>query len=888
VKPPAWFSRLTAPLQRNRWESNLQEDIQEHLDLAIEENIRQGMTPVDAAAAARRSFGGAEQMKEEFRDQRGIPALETFMREIRIAFRSLRRAPTFALLSIATLALAIGANSAIFSAVNALLFRPPGIAEPSRLAVIRSQYTKLNLNSLVISYDDYQQVDSAKIFSSIALAKSTDMTYTGGAVPQRLAGLRVTWRWFDVLGAYAQQGRVFNQGDEGLPNKQLVLLTHAAWQRVFGGDPAAVGKTILLDQRPYKIVGILKPDYVGAVGEMGGVGEQPKDLVFPMTIRDDPRARYNESYLAITRLAPGMSFEKTASALHVLTARLHQASQRGGILKENGWGLFAVPYNDFAGGEMKTPLLILWGSVGLVLLIAAANIAGLTLARMSARTRELAVRTALGGTRWHLLRQLFAECALLSFAGSVAGLGVAYLFIRTVEHYAPDNVVGGLRIPYDWQMLAFAALAGIVAAVLSTLIPATQLLRAHSSLLLKEGGRSATASRERLRLRSILVSAEVALALILSIGAGLLLRSLSRLENVNPGLRPQGVMTASLALPEARYKDAEHIVDFYRQLIRRAKILPGATSAAISYPLPFGPGFEGRGFRIAGRPIVANQPSPQANIRLVTPEFFTSLGIPLLQGRAFTEQDTVNSQLVTIIDQTLADRYWPNQDPIGQKMIQGEGEHTSVIVGVVGHTTQADTNQSSDRGYFYIPLYQDTLGFGSLLVKAPGDAATLAKSLQATVNAIDPAQALYDVKTMQQRIDSTFAARRFTVVLLGCFAAMSIFLAALGLYGVMNYGVTQRTQEIGIRMALGAHRSQVLNMILGQGFKIAAQGILIGGFASYWIARSLQDQLFGVQAFDVSTFAAAATALTAIALLATFIPARRATLLNPVEACRCE
>ncbi len=881
----AWFQRLSAPLQKKTWEQDLQEDIQEHLDLAIEENIRRGMSPSEAAVAARQAFGGAEQMKEEYRDRRGIPALETFLREIRIGVRSLSRAPGFALLSIATLALAIGANSAIFSAVNALLFRPPGIAEPDRLAVLRSQYSKLNLHSLVISYDDYQQVEAAKIFSSIALAKSTDFTYTGGSVPQRLSAIRVTWRWFDVLGIYPQQGRVFNKDDEGLPSKPLALLTHAAWQRVFGGDPGAVGKTILLDQRPYKIVGILKPDYVGALGEMGGVGEQPRDLVLPLTIRDDERTRYNESYLAVGRLAPGMSFERIASAMQTLTARLHMVGRRGAILKENGWGLFAVPYNDFAGGEMKTPMLILWGSVGLVLLIAAANLAGLTLARMSARTRELAVRTALGGTRWHLLRQLFTESAMLSLAGSIAGLGVAYLFIRTVERYAPENVIGGLRIPYDWQMLAFTALAGIVAAVLSTWIPAAQLIGAHSSSLLKEGGRSATATRERLRLRSFLVSAEVALALILTVGAGLLLRSLSHLESVHPGLRPDNVMTASLALPEARYKDAEHVVEFYRQLIARAKTIPGATSAAISYPLPFGPGFEGRAFQIAGRPIVANQPSPQANIRLVTPEFFASLGIPLLRGRTFTEQDTVNSPAVTIIDQTLADRYWPNEDPVGQKMIR---TNTSVVIGVVGHTTQTDTAASSDRGYIYVPLYQDTLAFGSLIVNAPGDAATLARAMQSTVNAIDPTQALYDMKTMQQRIDATFSARRFTVVLLGCFAAVSIFLAALGLYGVMNYGVTQRTQEIGIRMALGAHRAQVLGMILGQGFKIAAAGIVLGGFAAYWIAASLQDQLFGVQAFDVSTFAAAAIVLTAVALLATFIPARRATLLDPVEACRCD
>jgi putative ABC transport system permease protein len=881
--------RLSATFQKNQSEQELDQDIREHLQMATEENLRLGMNPRDAEDAARRSFGGREQMKEEFRDQRGIPFLETLGREMRFALRSLRRAPGYAVLAILTLALGIGVNSAIFSAVNALLFNPGGISQPSRVVVIRSKYEKLNLRSIVISLDDFEKVrDSLDVFSSIAIAKTGSYNFTGGAYPQRLSALRVSWRWFEVFGAQPAQGRVFTAQEDQPNSNHVVMLGDAAWKRAFGGDPSIVGKIIELDQVPYKVVGIMRPEYTASVNELGSIAGQPQDIFVPLGIRtsNDPRIRYNETFLGVARLQPGVSFDKAQAFMTVLTGRGLHDPLAGHPRQQNGWGLSITPYTDFAGGDMKTPLLILWGAVGLVLLIACANIAGLTLARTSARSRELAVRTALGGSRWHLLRQMFAESSIVAIAGSILGLGVAYGVIHAVEAWGPETVTGGLNISFDPRMLALTAGAGLLAAFLFGIAPSGQLRRARTGDALKEGGRSGTAGREPARLRSTLVTAEVALALVLSIGAGLLLRSLSRLQHVDVGFRPEGVMSASLTLPEARYKTADAVLAFYRGAIERFASIPGVKAAAAAYPMPFGTGSEGRPFQIAGRTIRPNQPALLAQVRAVSPEFFSTLRIPVKRGRTFTDQDTQQSEKMTVIDEFLAHQYWPNEDPLGQR-ITPIGGGTLTIIGIVGHTRQSDLASASENGVFYYPLYQAPIAFATLIVQSAGNPVS-AGAMREAVNAIDPAQSIYDARTMEERVSATLAARRFTVVLLASFAAAAVFLAALGLYGVINYGVTQQTQEIGIRMALGARRGHVLMLIMGKGLRITLIGLALGACAAFGIARLVPNQLFGVSAFDPVTFGAMAMALAAVALFASYVPARRAIQLDPLEACRYE
>ena len=890
MNPRMWMVRLAAMFQKNQMEQDLDQDIQEHLQFATEENLRRGMSPREAAEAARRSFGGAEQMKEEFRDQRGIPVLETLARETRIAFRSLRHAPGFAVLAIVTLALAIGANSAIFSAVNALLFHPVGISEPSRVAVIRARYDKLHLRDLVISLDNFQQVsDSPQIFSAAAIAKSSSFTYTGGAYPLRLAALRVSWRWFEVFGAEPSQGRIFTAQEDQPHSNQVVVLSDAAWRHLFGADPSIVGKTIALDQQPYQIIGVMGPSYAPSVNELGGLSGPPYDFFVPLAAPPDTSlTRYTETYLGVARLQKNISFGQAQAFMSLLSSRGLQDQNWGAPRKENAWSLFILPYTDFANGDMQTPILILWGAVGFVLLIACANIAGLTLARTSARSRELAVRTALGGSRWHLLRHLLAESFLLALAGSILGLGVAYAFIRGVEVFGPENVVGGLKIPFDLSLLLFTAAAGTVSGVLFGIAPAGQLRRVNISAALKEGARTGTSSRERNRLRSILVTAEVALALVLSIGAGLLLRSLSRIRQVDTGFRTDGVMTAVVTLPEAGYREPERQLAFFRTVIQRLRALPGVTSAAAAYPLPFGVGSESKPFQIVGRPVRQNEPAKLASLRLVTPQFFSALRVRLLRGRGFSEQDAVETERVTIIDQTLAQQFFPNEDPLGQRVVLLPGGGPSTIVGIVGHTKESDLASGTDRGVLYYSFYQQPIPFATLIVHTASSPGAMIKAMQAAVNSVDPTQPISDAKTMEQRVSATLAGRRFTIVLLGLFAVTAVFLAALGLYGVINYGVTERTQEIGIRMVLGARRSQVLSLIVSHASGIIALGLALGWIAAFVIARLLPNQLFGVSAFDPATFTVMAMLLAAVALFASYVPARRAMQLDPMEACRYE
>ncbi len=887
MNPRIWLQRFSALFQKRRLEQDLEFEIQEHLEMAIEENMRRGMSPSDAAAAARQSFGGLEPMKEELRDQRGIPVFETLARETQFAFRSLRRTPGFTFLAVVTLAMGIGANSAIFSAVNTLLFRPPGISQPGRVVVIRAKYDKLNFKNLVISFNDFKDIsNSSEIFSAAAIAKTGNFTHRDGAHAERLAVLHVSWKWFEALGAPPSQGRTFTAEDDEPGNHQVVILSHAAWQRVFGGDPSIVGKTIELNRLLYQVIGVMRPEYTTNVNELGGLSGQRADLFTPLGVRESVTP-YTETYLGVARLQPGISLAQARAFMSVLTSRGFQDPVAGRARKNNGWGLWMIPYSDFLGGDLKTPMLILWGAVGFVLLIACANIAGLMLARTSTRSREFAVRTALGGTRWHLLRQLVAESSLLALAGSALGLCVATVIIQAVEAFGQENVVAGLKIPFDMPMLIFTAGAGILSGALFGIAPAGQIGRFSPSEALKASARTSTAARRRIRLRSVLTTAEVALALVLSIGAGLLLRSLSRLQNVDVGFQPQDVMSAVVTLPEAQYKEPGKLLGFYRTVIQQLSSVPGAKSVAVAYPLPFGMGSESRPFQIAGRPVRPNEPIPLANVAFVTPGFFSALSIPLKRGRIFTDQDTMGRELITIVDETLAARYWPNEDPVGQRILL-QGGTALTVIGIVGHIKQSDLASGLDRGAFYVSFYQDPIPFASIVVQAPGTPSSLTSSIQAALSSVDPAQAIYDAKTMQERVTASLAGRKFTVVLLGMFAVMAVFLAALGLYGVINYGVTQRTQEIGIRLAMGARPNQILSLIVGQGLRITALGIGLGLCAAFGFARMLPNQLFGVSAFDPTTFAGMAAFLTAIALFASYMPARRAMRLDPVEACRYE
>jgi putative ABC transport system permease protein len=556
--------------------------------------------------------------------------------------------------------------------------------------------------------------------------------------------------------------------------------------------------------------------------------------------------------------------------------------------------MFALPLIEFIYGDLRTPMLVLLGAVGFVLLITCANVAGLMLARASGRSKELAIRSALGARASHLIRQTMADSLLMSGAGCALGLGLAFLAVDALRGLAPENTIRNVAIPLDLNVLVFTLVVGVLAAVLFGVAPAWQISRVGDFEFLKEGGRSNTAGRGRQRLRSVLVAAEVGLALVLLVGAGLFLRSLAHLQEVSPGFDARGVMTAAVSLSSTAYKDPARQISFFEQVTQRLSSQPGVRSAAAIVGLPFSGDGAASSFQIEKRPVSPGDPGPHSNLAWVTPGYFSLMRIPLLSGRDFTAQDQGSSPLVAIIDDNLARQYWPNQNPVGQRISMGGDKGLwAEIIGVAAHSKQSALVGESGKGIRYYSLLQPAVapgGFGAdLVARSSADPAALAPTIRQAVKDVDPSQAAaYDLQTMQGRIADSLGPRRFAVTLLGVFAAIALFLAALGLYGIISYSVAQRTQEIGIRMALGAKRMEVLRLVVGQGMRLVAAGVAVGIVVSLALAQVLSTQLFEVRAFDPITFFLTVLVMAAVALLASYVPARRAANVDPIVALRYE
>jgi putative ABC transport system permease protein len=805
--------------------------------------------------------------------------------DLRFAFRGLKKSPGFALTAVATLALGIGANTAIFSLVNQLLLNPPGISDPGRVVAVRVRYDKLNMTSIGMSAPDFANVrDSRELFEHTAIVGDGQYNYTGGTVPEQLKGSPVTVEWFDVFNAKPQLGRVFLP-EEDRPNANpVVVLADAAWKRLYGGDPAIVGKTIELNQTPYQIIGVMGPEFRWP---------QQEDLWTPLGLEDKNYTedyRFNERFFAAARLKPGVTIERANAFINVLSDRVRQNGTRGGQYAQDSlWGMFAVPMTDFIARDTKTPLLVLSGAVGLVLLIACSNIAGLMLARASGRGREIAVRIALGARGWQLLRQTMAESLLLAVTGAAAGLALAYGGIELLLQLAPESAAAGLQARIDLHVLLFTAAAAVLSGLLFGLAPAWQVGRLNPYEILKSSGRSSTAGRGRQRLRSGLVIGEAALALVLLVGAGLFLRSFARLQEVNPGFEPHGLMTGMLSLPPVQYDTPEKLMAFYRSLLERLQVLPGVTSAGLGVPLPFSGNSSSASFRVEGREQQPGDPGPHGNVRWVTPGYFESMNIPLKSGRYFADSDRQDTAPVMVIDENLARQYWPDQDALGKHMKRG-GDNTpwSTVVGIVGHIKHSDLATEEEKGTYYFSMFQEAPPFAGIVARTRQEPASLANAIRQAVLAVDPRQPVDQLKTMQRMIGDSLAAQRLATRLLGFFATAALFLAALGLYGVISYSVLQRTQEIGVRMALGAPRGAVLAMVVGQGLRLAGIGVGLGLVLSVICSRAVESQLFGVPALDPLTFISMAAVLLAAAFLASYLPARRATKVDPLHALRYE
>ena len=816
----------------------------------------------------------------------------TFWNDLRYAFRTLRNSPGFAAVAILTLAVGIGANAAIFSVVNSLFLHPPGIPHPERVVALRAKYDKLGLLNIVVSAPDFAQFrDSRDVFESAAMMTQADFNYLSDSGPQRLVGSQVGSQWFDVFHAKAMLGRTFVP-EEDQPNaNHEVVLAQGAWMRWFGGDPNIVGRSVQFNQQSYQIIGVMPAsfDWPNQTDLWAPLGLAPGEFLVGN--------RYNESYFAVARIRSDVSLARAQTRAAMLTQQDIQTDPNGKFGQNAGWGMFVVPLSEFVFGQVRTPLRILLFAVGFVLLIACANIAGLFLAKATGRAWEFAIRAAMGAQRWALIRQTLAESVVLAAAGVLLGLVFAQFGISGLLALAPEHLVEPGSVPIDRFVVLFTAGIGIVAALLFGIVPAWHASNVDPNEALKEGSASTTGSRTRMRLRSVLVVSEIALALVLLAGAGLLLKTLANLGQIDPGFRPQGVMTAALALPPTTYDKPEKQIAFFQAVLDRLKNAPGVTAAGAGYPLPFSNTDGSASFRIEDRPEVPGDPGPHGDIRSVTPGYFAALGIPILKGRYFTDEDRKGTQPVAIIDENLARLYWPDQDPIGKHLQQSSSDPWSTIVGVVGHIrfnslagdeTSGQDARSSTKGSYYFPIAQSQATAAFVVARTPGDPGNLSAAIQEAVHGVDSNQPVHDFRTMDTRVRASLGPQRFAVTLLGVFAGIALLLAAVGLYALISFSVAQRTRELGIRIALGAGSSDVLRLVVGQGMRMVGVGLAIGLTAALTLNYLMRSLLYGVHAGDPLTYLGVAAGLAVVALLACYLPARRAMRVDPIVALHYE
>jgi predicted permease len=804
--------------------------------------------------------------------------------DLRVSIRSLVRSPGFSLAAIGVLALGIGINSAIFTLVNQVLLAPPGISNPDRVIALQAKYDKLNLRSIPISLPDFGDIHrNTQLFEKVAVVSQGDFNYTReNAAAEYLRGAPVSPEFFDVFGTKLMLGRGFLPEEDQVGANYVTVLAYSTWKRVFGGDDSIVGKSIQLNQKPYKVIGVAASDF-----------RQPQntDLWVPLGLLPEYYAetkRFDENYLGFARLRPGIPFLQADAYLHLLSNQFLNGGTTGGTYARNGgWGLFSVPITDFLAGNTKTPILVLFGAVAFVLLIACSNIAGLMLARTVGRGKETAIRAALGAGRWKLVLPGLSESALLTLVGGMGGAAVSYGATRLLLLTAPKKAVGNLDLRMDTHVLLFIASVTLLVGVALAIVQATQVSRISPYAVLKSSGRSATVGRGRQRLRMVLVTVETALAMILLVGAGLFLRSLERLQEVNTGFNPRGVWAASLSLSQTQYQTPEAKITFYRSSTERLLSMPGISGAAFSSLVPFS-GVERTGsFLIDGRPLGPGDPEPNGNLRLVTPGYFEVMGIPVKAGRLFTSQDRSDTQPVAVIDENLAKQFWPNESALGKRIARSNLPWAE-IVGVVGSVKHSDLGSEVGKGTFYFSLLQQPSPFASIIAKSHGDGMNMESQIRRAIALVDPTEAVQEIKPLPAMVADSLATRRLVTKLLGFFSLAALLTAAIGMYGVIAYSVTQRTQEIGIRMALGEQRPSVLRLILGQGVRLSGLGVLIGLAAATCGAPFLQSQWFQVTALDPVTFTLVGGIMIATALLASYVPARRALKVDPAEALHYE
>jgi putative ABC transport system permease protein len=870
-------SLLRNTAHRSQVEHELSEELNSYVELLTEKNMKQGMNSEDARRAALVEVGGVEQVKEEVRASRTGSGLESFIMDVRYGMRSLLKKPGFTITAVVALALGIGANTAIFSVINGVLLRSLSYANPDKIVMVWEQSARSNGQKNVISPANFLDWKAqAKSFEHLAAVLVRPAILTGLREPEEIKVQFVSQSFFAVLGVQPVIGRTFTPEEDRPNNDTVIILSHGLYQTRFGANPQILGQSVTLNGRVRTVIGVMPPGFHFL--------DDKVQAWIPMAL--DPAVNYREvsgRYMqAVARLNPGVTIQQAQAEMTGIAKQIEQANPKF----NPGWGVLLVPLHEEIVGEIRPILIVLLAAVAFVLLIACANVANLLLSRAAARQKELALRAALGAGRMRLVRQMLTESVLLALMGGVLGVLLAYWGIRLLIGFGPDNIPRLDEISIDLRVLAFTFGISLLTGVLFGLVPALQASRPDLNDALKEGSRGSTGGRSR-TLRNVFVVTEVALALILLIGAGLMIRSFMQLQSVETGFNAENVLTMRAQLPKKKYPEPHNIVDFFAQAEQRIAAIPGVQAVgAISY-LPL-TGLASRdGFKIIGQPPPKPGEEPGVEVRVVTPTYFQAMGIPLLKGRLLNERD-VKETRVLLINETMAKRYFPNTDPIGKQIeVSWDGSGPDEIVGIVGDIREGALNKEPEPAIYWSHA-REPYSTMALVVRTSGDAARFGAAVQKEIRAIDPEQPIADVRTLKQVIAKSIARPKFNTLLLAIFAGVALVLASVGLYGVMNYSATQRTHEVGIRMALGATRGDIMRLVVGNGMLLTLIGIGIGVVASIGLTRVMQSFLFGVGATDAVTFIAVSALLIVVALIANYIPARKATRVNPVIALRYE
>ncbi|MBV9924267.1 MAG: ABC transporter permease [Acidobacteria bacterium] len=801
--------------------------------------------------------------------------MTTLLQDLRFGARTLLKRPGFALVAVLTLALGIGANTAIFSVVNAVLLRPMPFREADRLFVLYETTQSVPRDYISVpNLEDYRA--GSRSFEGFATFVPQSVNLTGaGAEPERVVGAFVSSSLLPLLGVGPERGRAFTAEDDAQGGGQVVMLAHELWVRRFGADPSVIGRSLNFNGESYTVVGVLPEGF--------RYPTMPVDVLLPAQKWPNYKvARSFHGCWVVGRLKPGVTRETAEGELRAMAKHLEEAYPED----NRGRGVELVGLQEDTVEGARTALLVLLSAVGLILGIACANIANLLLARGAARRREVALRSALGASRVRLLRQFLTETLLLALAGGAAGILLAQWGVDALLALNPGELPTAQKVGLDARVLAFSVGLSVLTGLVFGIVPALQLSKTDVTSGLKEGGRAGE-GKERARVRSAFVVAQVALSLVLLVGAGLLLNSFYRLLKTSPGFNPQNLLTMEYRLPRNRYAKGEQQWAFHREVVERVSHLPGVTSAAVVRGLPFSGNGGALTYLVPGRPAPPAGQEQKTLENAIDPNYLATVGLPLVRGRNFTYADGPDTPPVLLVNRTLAEKLWPGEDPLGKQLELPDAKMTAEVVGVVGDAKQYDIAEQQ-RPQIYTAYAQNPHIFGTLVVRSRVEPLSLAETVKKTVWSVDPEQPVWKVRTVENLIEQNFAGRRFMLTLMACFAGLAVLLTALGLYGVISYTVAQRTHEIGVRVALGARGRDVLRLVLGQGMRLVFVGLGLGLLGAYAATRLMAGLLYGVTATDPLTYAGVALLLALVAFFACYLPARRATRVDPLIALRYE